>query len=324
MEQEFDFEFGIKDIYPTIQKEISKDENVIGGIVSRKVEANNVVSSIYVELVLTDYNLWVFQKDKNKPDSEVEFERTDIRDVRMISIEKSKNNSNNVIISLVVKNNFFVLESEQKSLAEDFVNTMKKHILKTHNDQEYYKFTDVNDEELNNFVDIENQKTPKVETKKTTAKEVAKFFFNHTSIFKSAPTLEVLLMLFSFVWWILGITFISIFDHVAPNKPANATFYSLGVLMIVFSLLNGLTLIPYFMNFMEKDQINKKMIKALLLILFDILLFVTSVMMVAKSNVVAIFLIIDLILIVLVLFWATIDLARDILEIKHQAKLEQK
>ncbi|AVP49646.1 hypothetical protein [Williamsoniiplasma luminosum] len=316
MVKEFDVEFGIKNIYPTIKTEIHKDEKIIGSIITRKIEITEANSRKYVELVLTDSNIWFFEKEMDNPDNKVEFEKFDIRDVKMISIEKSKSNQELAILNVVVKGKAFVLDTIQKTLAEDFVSTMKKNILKTHNDQEHYKFTDLNEEKLENFDNLTVEKTI---TKKVKENAITKFFFNYTSILKSVPTLEVLFILSSLIWWIGDVIFLAIIGQEKITVTTSA-YYSIGVIMLIISLFNGLVLTAHLMNFIKKNMISKQMKKSLILIMFNVLLFSTSIMMLAKSNltILVAFLAIDLVLIIALCFWVAIDLAQNILELKSQ------
>ncbi|ATZ16977.1 hypothetical protein ELUMI_v1c02520 [Williamsoniiplasma luminosum] len=316
MVKEFDVEFGIKNIYPTIKTEIHKDEKIIGSIITRKVEIAEATSIKYIELVLTDSNIWFFEKEMDNPDSKVEFEKFDIRDVKMISIEKSKSNQELAILNVVVKGKAFVLDTIQKTLAEDFVSTMKKNILKTHNDQEHYKFTDLNEEKLENFDNLTIEKTT---IKRVKENVIAKFFFNYTSILKSVPTLEVLFIISSLIWWIGDVIFLALIGR-PTITPTNAAYYSIGVIMLITSLFNGLVLAAHLMNFIEKNKIHKQMKKGLILIIFDILLFSTSIMMLAQAKpiILVAFLTIDMVLIIAICFWVGIDLTQNILELKNQ------
>lgn len=244
---------------------LPRGREIISLTYGNQVKSNGALSDIWWVILLTNREIILVESllDDNKwrgTPKMVNFE-----DIKIINGKRNKMNDQLLRINIVTSTQGWTFETLDLDSGLHFVDQAEASIVEGFHDLAAVLRT----KEFNDLEIIDGRKKEKKHHK------VFDYFFNFSSLLKSAPSLQALFLVFQGIWVLTDIAYISLWG--SKNSTATAGL-GLGLVMMIFNLLAVITLLANIINVWEKQAINPIAYKLILLEVLMFLLLVSSIL----------------------------------------------
>ncbi|ATZ18494.1 hypothetical protein ESOMN_v1c01090 [Williamsoniiplasma somnilux] len=270
----------IKDnILPQLYLYLNEKEKVESLAWTRKTNEKGELTATYVLLVLTEKRILALSKNSIVDDSEIRQKWFDIDEIKFLEMENSNIRVGSIRINFIANGVGYALESIDEKSSKHFVDWTEKAI-KNFKLNHAHTMTYPKSDNLKNLQKIEL--THKTKSKKQNREHVfANYIFDHPSLIKSNPAMQILLFACSFVWLIVESVVSATFDK--DGFVASVTIRGTGIFSLVWTILGLIVSIYYIINIWKKDKLEINVILALIVSIGFIFLFVLSILQITVS-----------------------------------------